>query len=178
MVKAIKKVTMFDEFKVFVKRGNMMDVAIAVVMGSAFTQLVHSIITYLVGPAVGLLIGQSKLANLAFTVGHTVFQYGAVLQATLNFFFMFITAFFIIKAINSIRETITGEEVKIQNEPSEPEILEEIHGDLKKKVKTIEVRPSVKHEAPKARSKKAKRPLSTKKREAYVTRAISNNGQR
>jgi large conductance mechanosensitive channel len=113
----MKKVTIFDEFKVFISRGNMADVAIAVIMGTAFTRLVNSFVAHLVSPCVSLVTGHVKLKHLSFTYHGTNFRFGLFLEASLNFLMLTVVVFLIVKTINSLRETVTGQHIVIKNEP-------------------------------------------------------------
>ena len=149
----MKERTISEEFKAFIARGNMVDFAIAVLMSTSFTKVIESIIHNLVSPLMSLLMGQGKLNRLAVHVDGTQFLYGPVVQAILNFCITIVVVFFIVKMMNAIQESITGEHIDITEPNTELEVLKGIKKDLKKKVHTIEVFPSTKHE---------EKPLSTK----------------
>ena len=70
---------MLNEFKQFIMRGNAIDLAVGVVMGAAFTSIVKSIVTNLIGPIIGIFAGAVDLSSLKFSIGPAVFKYGAVL---------------------------------------------------------------------------------------------------
>lgn len=142
----MKKVTIFDEFKIFVSRGNMVDVAIAVVMGTAFTKLVNALVSYLISPCISLLIGNAKLSTLAYKHGETVIRYGLVIESAINFLILTIIFFLMVKTINSMRAHITGQHIVIKKEPSEIQLLKEIRQDLKTKVEKIKVKPAAAQE--------------------------------
>ena len=74
------------EFKEFLKRGNIIDLAAAVVMGSAFTRIISSFISDLLNPLLLIISRDTDLKNLTFTVGKATFCYGAFLQSTIDFF--------------------------------------------------------------------------------------------
>lgn len=158
----MKKVTILDEFRTFISRGTMADVAVAVIMGSAFTKLVNSCVKNLISPCVSVIMGQVKLTQHSFTYQGAQFNYGAFLQAALNFLVLTIVVFFIVKTINSLRETVTGKHIVIKNEPSERELLKEIHEDLKTKVSSVKVKPASTGKAGKKSKKneQKKRPIS------------------
>lgn len=65
---------MVKEFKKFISRGNMMDLAIGVIIGAAFTAIVNSLVKDLINPLIGLFIGKIDLSNLKFTIGEATFN--------------------------------------------------------------------------------------------------------
>lgn len=73
------------EFKEFISRGNMMDLAVGVIIGSAFTAIVNSLVKDLINPLIGLFIGKIDLSNLKLTIGEATFRYGSFLNAVINF---------------------------------------------------------------------------------------------
>lgn len=68
---------MLKEFKDFIARGNVIDMAVGIIVGAAFTSIVNSLVTNLINPLVGLFVGKIDLSNLVFTVGDAQFKYGA-----------------------------------------------------------------------------------------------------
>lgn len=65
---------MVKEFKEFISRGNMMDLAVGVIIGSAFTAIVNSLVKNLINPLIGLFIGKIDLSNLKLTIGEATFR--------------------------------------------------------------------------------------------------------
>jgi len=93
---------MIKEFKEFISRGNMMDLAVGVIIGAAFTAIVNSLVKDLINPLIGLFIGKIDLSNLKFTIGEATFKYGSFLNAVINFLILALFVFFLIKLVNKI----------------------------------------------------------------------------
>lgn len=66
-----------QEFKEFISRGNVMDMAVGVIIGSAFTAIVNSLVKNLINPLIGIFLGKIDLSNLVFSFGEAHFRYGA-----------------------------------------------------------------------------------------------------
>ena len=125
------------EFKEFAVKGNMFDMAIGVIMGGAVTKVITSIVTDLMNPLIGLVVGKgANLADLKFTVNGVDFTYGVFLNNLLDFLLIALMIFLMVKGINKMRNLKKDEEVK--EVPIEPEIsstdklLTEILEELKK----------------------------------------------
>lgn len=124
----------FSEFKTFAIKGNALELAIAVVIGAAFTAIVNSLVGDIITPLLGLVTNNVDVKSLAFTVRpEVVIKYGAFLQAIINFFLVSLSIFVIFKLIAGTRKRLIKEE---QNEVApqiKPEIrlLEEIRDLLK-----------------------------------------------
>ena len=93
----------FSEFKTFISRGNVMDMAVGVIVGGAFTAIVNSLVTDIISPILGLF-GNSNLAELAVQIGGVNFTYGNFISAVINFLLTAFVLFCVIKAINSASE--------------------------------------------------------------------------
>lgn len=93
---------MIKEFKEFISRGNMMDLAVGIIIGAAFTAIVNSLVKDLINPLIGLFIGKIDLSNLKFTIGEATFKYGSFLNAVINFLILALFVFFLIKLVNKI----------------------------------------------------------------------------
>ena len=93
---------MVKEFKEFISRGNMMDLAVGFIIGAAFTAIVNSLVKDLINPLIGLFIGKIDLSNLKFTIGEATFKYGSFLNAVINFLIIALVVFFLIKLVNKI----------------------------------------------------------------------------
>jgi len=100
---------LWNEFKEFMTRGNAMDLAVAVVIGAAFTAIVNSIVADLVTPLISMLTFGVDFSSLQVTVGEgenpAVFSYGALIQAIINFFVIALVIFFLIKGTNKLART-------------------------------------------------------------------------
>ena len=75
---------MLKEFKNFILRGNVLDLAVGVIIGAAFTALVKSLVDNLINPLIGMFVQSTALAHLSVTVGKTKFTYGALLFSFLS----------------------------------------------------------------------------------------------
>ncbi len=91
---------MFSEFKQFIMRGNVIDLAVGIVIGTAFTKIVTALVEKIIMPIVGVLIGGVDIAKKDISVGDAHIGYGAVLQEGLNFLIIAFVLFLIIQAFN------------------------------------------------------------------------------
>jgi len=97
---------LWDEFKEFINRGNAMDLAVAVVIGAAFTAIINAVVNDLVTPLISLITFNVNFSSLEFTIGSgsnpAVFTYGQLIQAILNFIITAVVIFFIVKSVNRL----------------------------------------------------------------------------
>ena len=96
---------MLSDFKKFVLRGNVVDLAVGVVMGVAFGAVITAIVSGLLTPIIAAVIGKPHFSKLHFTIHHSTFLYGAVIDAVISF--VLIAAgvfFFVVKPINMLME--------------------------------------------------------------------------
>lgn len=91
---------MLKEFKKFISRGNVLDMAVGIIMGSAFTAIVTSLVNDILTPLIGLVIGGLDFGGLAITIGNASIAYGSFIQAVINFLLVALSLFLIVKAIN------------------------------------------------------------------------------
>ncbi len=89
------------EFKQFIARGNVMDMAVGVIIGGAFKAIADSLTADIIMPILGIFVSKDSFAGLTFSVGGAVITYGNFLQAVLNFLIMALVVFILIKTINS-----------------------------------------------------------------------------
>lgn len=94
---------MIKEFKEFISKGNIMDLAVGIIIGSAFTAIVNSVVKDILTPLLGLLIGGINFGGLSVKLGDAVITYGNFIQNIIVFFLTAIAVFFMMKGINSIR---------------------------------------------------------------------------
>lgn len=120
------------EFKEFISRGNVIDLAVAVVIGGAFTKIVNSLVDDIIMPIIGVIIGGINFEHLMITVGTAEIKYGMFIQAIVNFLLIALVIFSIIKAINTFNKKKEG----APEEPAQPSedivLLTEIRDLLKK----------------------------------------------
>ena len=115
---------MLKEFREFVSRGNVVDLAVALVMGAAFGAIVTSLVDNIIMPIVGIILGGVDFSSLSIMIGDAVIAYGMFVQAIVNFFFISVAMFFLVKASNTIIRrkaeapppAIVREEVKLLTE--------------------------------------------------------------
>jgi large conductance mechanosensitive channel len=93
---------LIKEFREFAIKGNVIDLAVAVVLGGAFGAVVTSITESLIMPILSLVMGKDGVKNLSYSINGTVFPYGLFLQAVINFLLIALVLFFIIKAMNRL----------------------------------------------------------------------------
>ncbi|CAG0951154.1 Large-conductance mechanosensitive channel [Anaerolineae bacterium] len=93
---------MFEEFKKFVMRGNVLDLAIAVIIGGAFGKIVTSLVGDLLMPLIGLLLGGVDFSSLAIMVGEAEIKYGAFIQSIVDFLIIAFVIFLIVRAANRV----------------------------------------------------------------------------
>jgi large conductance mechanosensitive channel len=95
---------MLKEFKVFVMRGNVLDLATAVIIGGAFGKIIGSLVNDIIMPIIGLVMGGVNFSELSITVGAAVIKWGAFVQTTIDFLIIAFLIFLIIKAANSMKK--------------------------------------------------------------------------
>jgi large conductance mechanosensitive channel len=129
--------TFFAEFKKFALRGNVVDLAIGVVIGAAFTAVTNSLVTNIITPPLGLLLGGIDFSKWDVTLGgDAVIHYGLFVQAIFNFLITALALFIFIRFINRLvrlarKEQQEGTQSEEQKSP-EVQLLEEIRDLLKK----------------------------------------------
>ena len=124
----------FKEFKEFIAKGNVMDMAVGVIMGSAFGKIVTSIVNDILMPLIGIVIGGVDFTNLNIKIKDATITYGNFIQNVIDFLIIAFCIFFMVKTINKI--TKKGKEEEVEEEPKKEEntvLLEEIRDLLKEK---------------------------------------------
>lgn len=120
---------MLKEFKEFAMKGNIVDLAVAVVIGAAFGAVVKGLTDSLIMPLLSMILGKDGVSELSFTVSGTVFPIGVFLQAVINFILIAFVLFLVIKAMNSLKKK---EEAAAPVTPEDIALLREIRDALKK----------------------------------------------
>ncbi len=95
---------MVKEFKEFIARGNVMDMAVGVVVGGAFTAIVNSLVKDIIMPLIGILTGGVSFEELKIVVGEAELCYGNFIQNVVNFLLIALTMFFVVKSINKMHK--------------------------------------------------------------------------
>lgn len=125
---------MIKEFKDFIARGNVIDMAVGIIVGAAFTAIVKSLVDDLINPLIGIFIGKIDLSNLVLEVGNAAFKYGSFINAVINFLIIAFVVFLLVKGINKFRSAKEEETEETPEEPSEEvQYLKEIAGLLKER---------------------------------------------
>ncbi len=136
-----KKSKFLSEFKQFISRGNVMDMAVGIIMGSAFTNIVNSLVNDLIMPAVGMLLGGLNFSDLKIVlspavgdVAEVALYYGSFIQKTIDFLIIALAVFCMIKVLNRLHRKKEAEAAAEAPAPVDPqvELLTEIRDLLKK----------------------------------------------
>lgn len=127
---------MMQEFKSFIQRGNVMDLAVGVIIGGAFGKIVSSLVGNVLMPVLGLLLGGVDFTKLALTIGGTaeapvLLGYGNLIQATLDFLILAFCVFLLVKVVNSLRRPEPPPAAAPVETPEEVRLLGEIRDLLK-----------------------------------------------
>ena len=124
---------LIDEFKTFVKRGNVVDLAVGVIIGSAFSSIVSSLVDDILMPLLGVIIGGYDFTKLSIEIGESTIKYGMFIQNIINFLIIAFCVFLVIKILNKLENH--KEEVKKEEKVKSDEIilLTEIRDLLKNK---------------------------------------------
>lgn len=141
---------MIKEFRDFIAKGNVMDMAVGIIIGAAFTAIVSSLVADLINPIIGLFLGGVDFTNnyavlsgdvaagtsleAARESGAAVFAYGSFLMAVLNFLIIAWVVFFLVKMVNKAKSAAMPEEAPKEEAPKGPtelDVLLEIRDQLK-----------------------------------------------
>jgi large conductance mechanosensitive channel len=130
--------TFYREFKTFITRGNMIDLAVGIVIGTAFNNIVNSLVTNIITPPIGLLLGKINFVDLAIPLGGTVkIQYGLFFQSVITFIITALALFILIRSVNKIQAIAKRREQEDSATPPAPadspelSVLKEIRDSLK-----------------------------------------------
>jgi len=123
-----------EEFKTFAIKGNVVDLAVAVIIGAAFGKIVSSLVNNIVMPLIGLLLGGIEFAGLTVTLGEAIVNYGAFIQSVVDFLIIALVIFVTVKALNHMKKTEEEKpEAEKKIEPTEEvKLLREIRDSLQK----------------------------------------------
>ncbi len=127
-----------EEFKAFAMQGNVLDLAVGVVIGGAFSKIVTSLVENIITPFIGIITGGTDISGLMIEFGNAQFKYGAFLQSIIDFLIIALSIFAFIKLINGIKGKIVTEEEVVGEAPAlttSEELLVEIRDLLSKEKK-------------------------------------------
>lgn len=122
---------MIQEFKDFAMKGNVMDLAIAVVIGAAFGKIISALVDNIIMPIVGMILGGVSFSSLTISVGDAAIAYGAFIQAVVDFAIVALVLFMVVKAMNSMKKEEEPAEEE-EKGPTEIELLTEIRDNLRR----------------------------------------------
>ena len=137
---------MFQEFKKFAMRGNVLDMAVGIIIGAAFTAIVSSLVADLIDPVIGLFLGGVDFSDLfvvlgageypsiveAEEAGAAIFAYGRFIMAVINFLIIAFVVFLLVKGVNSLKRKEEKKPDPAPAGPTELDLLKEIRDALKK----------------------------------------------
>ncbi|MCI8393952.1 MAG: large-conductance mechanosensitive channel protein MscL [Bacilli bacterium] len=127
---------MIKEFKEFIHRGNVMDLAVGVIVGGAFSSIVTSLVNNILTPILGIFLGGVDFSGLTITIKDATISYGLFVQSVIDFLIVAFCIFLFVKMINkimSVGKKETKEEPIVLKKKEEVLLLEEIRDLLKKK---------------------------------------------
>lgn len=145
---------MIKEFKDFIAKGNVMDLAVGIIIGAAFTAIVNSLVKDLINPVIGLILGGVDFTSM-YTVlsgdvpagaglevardsGAAVFAYGSFITAVINFFIIAFVVFLLVKFVNRVKSMAEKPDdvvPEVKTGPSELDVLLQIRDELAKPAK-------------------------------------------
>lgn len=119
---------MWKDFKAFIAQGNVMELAVAVVMGGAFGKIVSSLVDQIIMPLVGILLTGINFSNLSYKVGNAEVMYGEFIQSIIDFLIIAVSIFLFIRMLNKLKR-------KKEEDEEEPEIDEK--AELLKEIRDL-----------------------------------------
>jgi large conductance mechanosensitive channel len=142
---------MIKEFRDFIAKGNVMDLAVGIIIGAAFTALVKSLVDDLINPVIGLILGSVDFSNMyvvlsgtvadgtglakAREAGAAIFAYGSFITAIINFMIIAFVVFLLVKSVNKLKDSAMKKEAAAPAAPAGPtelDVLLQIRDSLKK----------------------------------------------
>lgn len=107
---------MLKEFRDFIAKGNVLDMAIGVVMATAFTTIVNSLVNDIIMPFVGLFLGSTDFTSITVQLGSAVLTIGNFIQAVITFLIIALVLFFVMKAVASLKSQFQKEEDSVEED--------------------------------------------------------------
>lgn len=111
-----------EEFKTFALKGNVMDMAVGVIIGAAFQAIVSSLVSDIISPLLGSFAGMN-FDSLSVSINGATLAYGKFITAVINFFIMALVLFMIVKTINKISSMFHEEKIEEESEPKKSDEL-------------------------------------------------------
>ncbi len=126
---------MLKEFKKFIARGNVLDLAVGVIVGGAFSSIVTSLVNNIFTPIIGLIVGGVDFSSLSITFRDTKIMYGAFIQSIIDFLIVAFCLFIVVKAVNKVTHK-KEEKPAVPAKSAELKTLEEIRDILKNDIQS------------------------------------------
>lgn len=127
---------MIKEFKKFIARGNVLDLAVGVIVGGAFSSIVTSLVNNIFTPIIGLILGGVDFSNLSINFRDTQIMYGAFIQSVIDFLIVAFCLFIVVKVVNKVTAKKEKKEEKKDTKSAELKTLEEIRDILKNDIQS------------------------------------------
>lgn len=127
---------MLKEFKKFIARGNVLDLAVGVIVGGAFSSIVTSLVNNIFTPIIGLIVGGVDFSSLSITFRDTKIMYGAFIQSVIDFLIVAFCLFIVVKTVNKVthkNEEKTAKPVKSEELKTLEEIRDLLKNDIQSK---------------------------------------------
>jgi large conductance mechanosensitive channel len=124
---------MLKEFQEFIAKGNVMDMAVGIIIGAAFTAIVTSLVDDLINPLIGIFLGGIDFSGLSASMGDAVFTYGNFIMAVINFLIVAWVVFLLVKMVKRVKDAASKPEEEAPEEPAGPsaeDLLTEIRDAL------------------------------------------------
>ena len=136
-----------SEFKEFISRGNVVDLAVGVIVGGAFSKIVTSLVNDVLTPLIGIVLGGVDFSSLSVDIKSAKIMYGSFIQNIIDFLIIASCVFLFVKIINTLSKKNKKEEVKVEEAPKKSDdilLLEEIRDLLKESKKNTTKRTTKK----------------------------------
>jgi len=117
---------LMKDFRAFIMKGNVLDLAVAVVIGIAFNAVVNSLVNDVIMQIIAAIVGKPNFDDLTFTIGDGVIYYGRFLTTLVNFLIIAATIFVIVRAFEELQKRRRGTEEELEERPEEIVLLSEI----------------------------------------------------
>lgn len=125
---------MLQEFRDFIAKGNVMDMAVGIIIGSAFTAIVTSLVEDLVNPLLGIFIGGIDFSSISFGLGEAQFMVGNFINAVIKFLIVAWVVFLLVKMVNRVKDAAVKKGEPVPAAPAGPtqeQLLTEIRDALR-----------------------------------------------
>lgn len=126
---------MWKEFRDFISRGNVMDLAVGIIIGAAFTAIVNSLVNDIIMPIIGVILGGIDFTTLSVTIGSATINYGLFIQAIINFLLIALVIFFLVKGMNALYKKPAPKPAAPADPPADVKLLTEIRDLLKQQAR-------------------------------------------